>query len=90
MSTVHVFRGLLGLLVLLSLPEYSFFSGMYQTVDLSIPNVPAFCLIGVCRLSALYLKWAPALALTPPWSSCPDFFRPDTTFNLISDLWKVV
>ena len=46
-STTVVFRGLPGLLVLLSSPVHSFFLRMFQTVDLATPNVFAISLIGL-------------------------------------------
>ena len=47
LSTTVVFRGLPGLLVLLSSPVHSFFLRMFQTVDLATPNVFAISLIGL-------------------------------------------
>ena len=46
-STTFVFRGLTGLLVLLSSPVHSVFIRMFQTVDLATPNVFAISLIGL-------------------------------------------
>ncbi len=46
-STTVVFRGLPGLLVLLSSPVRSFFSRMFQTVVLAMPNVFAISLMGL-------------------------------------------
>ncbi len=46
-STTVVFRGLPGLLVLLSSPARSFFLRMFQTVVLATPNVFAISLMGL-------------------------------------------
>ncbi len=46
-STTVVFRGLPGLLVLLSSPVHSFFLRMFQTVVLATPNVFAISLMGL-------------------------------------------
>ncbi len=46
-STTVVFRGLPGLLVLLSSPVRSFFLRMFQTVVLATPNVFAISLMGL-------------------------------------------
>ncbi len=51
-STTVVFRGLPGLLVLLSSPVRSFFLRMFQTVVLATPNVFAISLMGLFVFSA--------------------------------------
>ncbi len=51
-STTVVFRGLPGLLVLLSSPVRSFFLRMFQTVVLATPNVFAISLMGFFCFSA--------------------------------------
>ena len=54
-STTVVFRGLPGLLVLLSSPVRSFFLRMFQTVDLATPNVFAISLIGLFWVFSLMM-----------------------------------
>jgi len=55
LSTTVVFRGLLGLLVLLSSPVHSFFLRMFQTVDLVTPKVFAISLMGLFRFISLMM-----------------------------------
>ncbi len=54
-STTVVFRGLPGLLVLLSSPVRSFFLRMFQTVVLATPNVFAISLMGLFSFFSLMM-----------------------------------
>ncbi len=54
-STTVVFRGLPGLLVLLSSPVRSFFLRMFQTVVLATPNVFAISLMGLFYFFSLMM-----------------------------------
>ena len=75
-STAVVFRGLPGLLVLLSSPVRSFFLRMFQTVDLATPNVFAISLIGLFWFSSLA-----SLIVTALWISYWELTATDSKFK---------